>query len=280
MKITLSKVPPYLKGLLRSPLRSGEHNVGSTKRDTMKTKHLVRFYNRVAHYDADIELADIVKINTTAGKLHTPGAPYLFDGLMQEQHPRLAVREPTTHNRRLAINHLKATLCASFLKDVYEDATFYLLAILQSAARNGLDPDRLIGEHKVSFEGNDILAAGDWSTVVKMVATSVFRRLENERTTKELLKKMNAKLMLEVPQKKIDNALPYFEIRHLLVHADGVADKKFCISFPAFGATPGKKIKLDHRLLQAARKATLALVEAFDGKVVANEIIAPSEMQP
>jgi hypothetical protein len=246
----------------------------------MKTKSHVRFFSRAAHLDADIELADVFKIAIGQGALTANPGQYLFDHVNAQQHPRLASRTVSVHNRTLAANHLKATLCASFLKDIYEDMTQYLLEILEAAARHGLDPNRLIGEHKVSLEANDILAAGSWPNIVRVVSQSVFRKLEGERSTKNLLQKINTKLGLGVTQATIDAALPYFEIRHLLVHADGKADQKFCSAFPAFGATAGEKISLDHGILQEARVAIFALIDEFDQKVVAKNVVAASELQP
>lgn len=246
----------------------------------MKTKYLVKFLNRAAHLDADIELADIVAIASKSGALYTAGSPHLFDAVVPEQHPRLAARTNNAYNRKMAIRHLKASLCASFLKEAYEDVTAYMQDILEAAARNGLDPNRLIGEHKVSFEANDILRAQNWHAVVHLVTKSVFRKLENEKSTKDLLKSMNTKLNLGVTQTKIDAALPFLEIRHLLVHADGIADAAFCNSYPTFGASVGVKIKLDFTVLQNARTALLELVQQFDEKVIACNVVASADTQP
>jgi hypothetical protein len=246
----------------------------------MKTKSHVRFFSRAAHLDVDIELADVMRISIQGGLLSGAGNQYIFDKVNPQQHPRLASRANTNESRKLAANHLKATLCEAFLKNIYEDISQYFLEILTSAARNGLDPNRLIGEHKVTFDANTILQAGSWDKVVSLVTQSVFRKLENERSTKDLLEKMNGKLNLGVLQATIDSALPYFEVRHLLVHSDGKADQKFCSSFPTFGATVGQKIKLDYVLLQNARTAICQLVEEFDQKIVANNVVAANELQP
>lgn len=246
----------------------------------MKTKYFAKFLSRAAHLDADIELADVVAIASKKGALHTAGSTYLFDEVVPAQHPRLAARASNAHNRKIAIRHLKASLCASFLKEAYEDVTAYMQDILEAAARNGLDPNRLIGEHKVTFEANDILRAQNWNAVVHLVAKSVFRKLENERSTKDLLKSMNTKLNLGVNQAKIDAALPFLEIRHLLVHADGIADDNFCNSFPAFGASPGTKLKLDFAVLQSARTALLELVKQFDKKVISCNVVPAADTQP
>lgn len=246
----------------------------------MKTKLFARFLSRSAHLDADIELADVLKIAIGGGALHTAGNPHLFDCVNPAQHPRLAARSNSMNSRKNAANHLKATLCSSFLKDIYEDMTQYLQDVLAAAARNGLDPNRLIGEHKVTFEANDVLSAGGWPRVVEMVSVSVFRRLEGERSTKTLLQKINTKLDLGVTATKINAALPYLELRHLLVHADGKADQAFCTAFPAFGATAGQKVALDYRLLHRARLAIVALVTEFDQKVVAKNLVHAGELQP
>jgi hypothetical protein len=245
----------------------------------MKTKSHSRFFNRAAHLDADIELADILKIAIAGGALTANDGPYLFDQVNPQQHPRLAARKNNSNNRKIAVNHLKATLCASFLKDIYEDAMQYFSEILEAASRHGLDPNRLIGEHKISIETNEILLAGSWSNVVHMVSQSVFRRLEGERNTKKLIEKMNSKLALGVAGITIEAALPYFEIRHLLVHNDGKADQKFCDAFPGFGAAPNHKLILDYSVLKNARSAVFALIDEFDRQIVSSNVVSTSELQ-
>jgi hypothetical protein len=117
----------------------------------MKTKAYVRFLNRVAHFDADMELADVVNIAKDAGKLHSDQAQHMFDDVNPARHPRLAERANSDGGRTIAVGHLKTTLYSSFLKDIYEDLYAYMQEILAEAARNGLDPNRLVGEHRVSL---------------------------------------------------------------------------------------------------------------------------------
>jgi hypothetical protein len=239
----------------------------------MKTKFRSRFLSRMANFDADVELADILKIAIHRGALSGAGGPYIFDSVNERQHPRLAARAATTPNRKRAANHLKATLAAAYLKDIYEDLTEYFVFLLRAAAINGLDPNRLIGEHKVSFDANDILKAGSWPGVVELVSRSVFRKLEGERSTRDLLQKLNSKLDLGVRQETIDASLPYLELRHLLVHADGVADSTFCRSYPTIPATPGTKVEITYDLLLAAKESVVKLVVEFDRKVVSKGVV-------
>jgi hypothetical protein len=205
---------------------------------------------------------------------------YVFTAVNPQRHPKLAARAATTQSRTLAVNHLRATLCEAYIKNIYEDATQYIFEIVKLAARNGLDPNRFIGEHKVSFEANEILLAGSWNNVLEMVAESVYRRLENERSTKALFQKTSQKLNLGVAQATIEVALPYFEVRHLLVHADGRFDRNFCLCFPGFGAIAGQKIKLDYNFLQNAKVAIFNLINEFDRQIVANNVVPAGELQP
>ena len=246
----------------------------------MKTKAHVRFFSRAAHLDTDIEMADVLKISIAQGALNANGGQFIFDAVNAQQHPRLAARANTSPSRQLVANHLKATLCEAFLKNIYEDLVQYFSEVLKAAAKNGLDPNRLIGEHKVSFEANDVLAAGSWLSVVELVASQVFRKLENERSTKNLITKMNVKLNLGVKQATINAALPFLEVRHLLVHSEGKADAVFCNSFPTFGVVRGEKIKLDYTLLQKARVAITNLVNEFDQKIISKNVVAANETQP
>jgi hypothetical protein len=239
----------------------------------MKTKFYSRFISRMANFDADVELADILKIAIHRGALKSSDSPYLFDSVNIRQHPRLAARTATVSNQKQAANHLKATIAAAYLKDIYEDLSDYFVSLLRAAAANGLDPNRLIGEHKVTFDANDILKAGSWDSVLELVSKSVFRKLEGEKSTREILQKMNAKLNLGVRSETIEGALPYLELRHLLVHADGIADAQFCRAYPIVSATVGEKVEISYELLQSAKEAIVKLIAEFDRKVVSKKVV-------
>lgn len=62
--------------------------------------------------------------------------------------------------------------------------------------------------------------------------------------------------------------MPYLELRHLLVHADGKADKNFCASYPEMGATEGDSVKLTFEVASAARIKVVALIKNYDKCVV------------
>src|SRR5262245_32113197 len=246
----------------------------------MKTKYLIKFLNRLAHYDADLELADILVQAARTGAIAARSGKYIFPFVDPTKHPRLAARKPTDTGRRIAIGHLMNTLYGAFIKDLYEDVGAYAADLLAGAARAGLSPDRLIGEHRMTFDANDLLRCQSWNGVVSMVSKSLFRAMENERSTARLLSALNKKLDLKVPDTSISAALPYFELRHLLVHADGVADEAFCRANPNFGATPGNAVVLTFQLVAGGRKCVVDMVTEFDRCAVLNGIVLREDLHP
>jgi hypothetical protein len=244
----------------------------------VKTKYLVRFLNRIAHFEADLELVDVVNIASKKGLLSTKGTR-LFDLVSPSKHPRLANRQSSDGGRSLAMKHLRRTVASSFLKDLYEDVGAYLTDLIAGAARNGMAADRLIGEHKVSFEANDILKCKSVDEIVGLVAQSVFRKLEDERSTLKVLQAIDKKLGLGVKEAYRTGALPFLEMRHLLVHQDGIVDDAFAARYPNFGSV-GQPLDLGHQVIVAARDAIVAMVVHYDECVVAKNVLAVTDLQP
>ena len=265
--------------LANQPDDTGASQILPTWRSSVKTKTYVRFLNRAAHFDADIELVDVFALGTRSGALVPASGTPLFEGVDQEKHPRLANRQ-ANDNRKLALTHLKRTLAAAFIKDLYEDVSTYLTDLLAAAARSGLSPDRLVGEHKMSLDANDLLRCQSWENVVQMVSRQLFRRLEDEKSTIKLLTAVDKKLDLGADATLREEALPYLELRHLLVHADGVADEAFCRRYPSLAAVPGEAIALNGRVVKAAREKVVAMVQNYDECAVAKLGLPNEDLQP
>jgi hypothetical protein len=243
----------------------------------MKTKFLLTFLNRAAHFDADIELADVLEIAIGAGKLSSPD--FIFEGVTADKHPRLAGRKISDQNRKIASGHLSNTIRASFVKDIYEDFSIYITDLIRGCAEKGLNPDRLIGEHKFQIDANQLIRCGSWDAVLALIAENLFRRLEGERSTIKLVTAIDAKLGLKLDAKIYEKALHYLELRHLLIHRDGIADKEFCDSHPIFNLKPGDKVILTYLLIDDLRKKITALAKHIDEKVVEQNLIAAAHLQ-
>lgn len=246
----------------------------------MKTKQLVRFLNNAAHMDADLELIDIIQNAITNNKLNSDDSPYILDYVDPEKHYKLTSRANSDHSRRLAVNHLKTTIRAAFIKSLYENTSIYFQDILKAATKKGLDADRLIGEHSINMSSKELVRIGSYEKIIEKISSEIFRQLENEKSTKTLIEKMDKKLGLNIDEEIIQTAIPYLEIRHILVHRQGKADKQFCDRFPLIDAEVNKLINLKHSLILKARMAIVTLVKEFDKKIVAYGLVETTELQP
>ena len=240
----------------------------------MQTKARLKFYNRVAHYEADIELIDILSTAVQNKKISSD--KFIFEGVTEKKHPRLANREPSINNQVIAIGHLNNTVCASFIKDLYEDFSSYLLDIVKCCAKKGLSPERLIGEHRFDIDANKILALGSWDAVVALISESLFRKLENERSTKSLIKAIDKKLSLKIEESIYDGAMPYLDMRHILVHRDGCIDKEFVENYPHLGFKQGSYIE-GYKVTTKARTKIFALLDHIDTKVIELGLVDTSD---
>ena len=246
----------------------------------MKTKHLVKFLNNSAHLDTDLEFIEIINLANNDGRFKQEKSSYIFDFVDSTKHPKLSTRANSDQGRRLAMNHLKNTVRTAFIKRLYETTTIYFRDIVKSATEKGLDADKLIGEHSINLSSRELIKIGSYDKIIEKISTAIFRQLENEKSTKKLIDKLDKKLGLGIGSEIISNALPYLEIRHLLVHNDGKADKEFCDTFPFIPAEERKAIKLTHELITNARIALITLIKEFDKKVVEKGLVEDSELQP
>jgi len=244
----------------------------------MGSKVRVKFLNRAARYDGDIEFVDVIYSAVLANHLTPEGGVPLFTGIDVSRHPRLASQKPSSDNRRHVAGHLRRSVYASYIKDLYEDFAEYLMEII-SVARKGSKPTDIAREHKVTLEAGEILDCGSMEDVLDLVAASFFDRLEQMSNTKRILLLLNEGLGLDLDTSLLAAAQPYVELRHLLVHADGVASPTFCAEFPDFKAFPNETIRVTDGTVRDARSVVTALVEHIDSKAVAVGLVTAADMQ-
>jgi len=195
-------------------------------------------------------------------------------------HPVIAKRKVWDNGRKAASLHLNKTLRAAYIKDLYEDFSQYLAEIVQACARKGLSPDRFIGKHGFSIEANDLLKLGSWDAVIAHVSAKLFRAVESEKSTMKLISAIDAKLDLKLDAATCDAALPNLDLRHLLVHRDGVPDKEYCDKYPKMKAVPGTEMTLRLSLVSDARTAIHELARHIDYKIVSLKLVLPEDLQP
>lgn len=245
------------------------------KNQLMKSKGFLRFCNRLQYFIADNEMINILLKN----KERIAGTSHLFKDMTAEEHPTLIAYANTHHSRKLAIYHLRKTLLVAFIKEQYEEVTEYLRYVLEHAARNGAEIGRLVGEHKVNFDANFILSAPNHDVIRKAVTDLIFQQLENEKSTLELIKKIDKKLDLKISSQTIEDALPYLLIRHIFVHSDGKPDKEFKEKYPEFKLNQKGQIDLLKLSLVDIQEKVKKLIESIDKKMLNKNYFPSKEIQ-
>jgi len=242
----------------------------------MRSKALVRFLSRAARFNDDLELIAVVGIAIERGALTPDGGAPLFVHVDRESHPRLAKAKPTEHNRQLVLGHLRKTVYGSYIKDLYEDFVGYIGDIVSSAARKGLAPQVLQGEYKIQLSAAELLECGSWDGVLAAIVAALHQRLDIMGTHKTIAF-LDKRLGLALDSEIVDRAMSFLELRHLLVHCDGIADETFCARHPKLCAYP-ESVRLDEPVARDAFAAIAALVEHIDKSAVNAGILASEDV--
>ncbi len=245
----------------------------------MKTKAYHAFEQKIIYFDDDIALIDVLRESVIRGDLTDPGSEFVLKNIDPAKHDHLKRRKNSDGSRKLLINHLRQTVYSSYVKDMYEEVTHYLRTILEKSAENGFDAGRIIGEHSAKFDAKAILAIGNWESVAKLIADSIFQALEAEKSTLKLFEKISNKLALGIDNALIEAALPYLEVRHFLVHADGKAPDEFKQKYPHI-SIKGGYFQLNYTFVSNLKNTTKALIKAYDEAVVAANLLKAIDLQP
>lgn len=237
----------------------------------MPTKALNRFIDRVVSYESDLELNDVL-IRNFLDRPNSQDSIAIAIGVDAARYPRLGSRVNSKNSRNIVGLHLKRTLYIGFIKELYEDFADYLSTSLARAALAGVDPNRFVGEVRLDLHATEIIGAGSWEAVVRLMSEKIFRALENERSTITLIDKIGKRLGLRLEKNILDAAIPYLDARHILVHRDGLVDEVYRNKYPTI-ALDGDKIVLNHVVVTAAKQAVRALAEHIDEKLLAQGLV-------
>lgn len=242
----------------------------------MPTKAFRRFEQRADSYGADLELCDLL-VRSFIGRANSASNLAIDLGADAARYPFLARRTNTLASRRICGNHLKSTLYTAFVKDLYEDFSEYLATIMANAAIKGVNPARFVGNIKLDLHATDILSAGSWDGAVRTISDSIFRKLENERNTRDLIRKASDRLGLNIDQALLDAAMPYLDARHMLVHRDGKTDEQYRNDYPAITLRE-QKIVVDFGFVSAAKTVISGLAKEIDEKLIAADLVRRQDL--
>lgn len=242
----------------------------------MPTKAFHRFAQRIRYYESDVELCDLLVESFLKGpNTETNIAENL--GGSGGTHSVLNSRDNTRASRNTCGNHLRATMATAYIKDLYEDFSEFIADTMAKAAMKGVNPAKFIGDVNINVQARDILATSSWEGTVNLISSEIFRKLENERSTKDLVKKASMRLGLQIDSGLLDAAMPYFDTRHILVHRDGKTDQKFRDDHPAI-RLKASKIIVDLALAKSAKTAVADLAFDIDAKIISADLVRPQDI--
>lgn len=240
----------------------------------MRSKNRMTYENRMLHHLADLELIDVFRTLNLNGSLTPEDNSTLFSQLQREKHPILSNRKNVKKNRDMAIFHLRQTVYSAFIKDIYEELYRFLKSTIFEAVQNlKIDPDRLLGDQKINLSAKEILKLANITAVNEKIIDTLFQALEAEQSTIKLITKTRDKLGLTFDTTLIENALPYLELRHKLVHADGKLDTDFKTKYPMIPFTSKGYANLSYSTMQEAYEKITALIIAIDEDALKKRLV-------
>ena len=244
----------------------------------MASKAFQRFKDRMKSCAEDMELADILvdRFRVTADSDQT-----LCEALGGDpkRHSLIHGRKNTAASRSIVAGHFRKTVQVAFVKDLHEDFSEYLATSLGRAALTGVDPNRYTGEVKIDIKAAELLAAGSWEAVVSLISNRIFRALENEKSTSKLIRKISDRLGLQLDEAILNEAMPYLDARHMLVHADGGTDEAYREAYPGVELDADNRIVINYSFVSSALTKVKALVTHVDKKFVENNLVPAQHLQ-
>lgn len=242
----------------------------------MTSKALYRFTQRLRSYETDLELADLL-IRNFLGLPNSGGTVSDAIGGRPDAYVRLNACRNTAQSRKVVGLHLKSTIHVAFIKELYEDFSEFLATSLSRAALAGVDAARFAGEVKLDIHAKEILQAGSWDAVIRLISEKIFRALENERNTRVLIQKMSVRVGLQLEDAILTAAMPYLDARHILVHRDGKPDTLYLNSYPDIPLMNGN-IVLNYDFVSHARRTVWALADHIDTRMIDANLVRRQDM--
>ena len=125
----------------------------------------------------------------------------------------------------------------------------------------------------------EIIKLGTYENIEKKIIDDIFRKLEDERSTKKLLQKILkcADLISKVDESIIEQTLQYLELRHLIIHHKSIVDEKYATIYGSL-FTPqlvtGNKIPRTFETCKNSFENTLKLCKLIDKELIYGGFIA------
>ncbi len=157
--------------------------------------------------------------------------------------------------------------------ELYNAFKSYLKEILKEMYSK--DPMKIVGKvNTQSLTYVEIVTLGSYENISEKMTNSVFRKLEDEKSTPKLLEKILCHTSISLDESLKNKALMYLEMRHLIIHNDGKADERFKQSYGTL-----LRLKADDKLpttfdtVREAIQCINSLSEAIDIDLITSGLL-------
>lgn len=218
-----------------------------------------------------VDLA-IKKIFTTTRQHHQHGGTILDAlGVDNQRYDRL--RHPVNHDARV-FNFSRAQNIEHVISSLYRLFTEYMQgALTEIYATN---PLLAAGKAPGALHYVEIIKLGSFDAIADKIVANVFRKLENERSTVQLLDKVLDHTGVNLDPDQKEKALMYLEMRHLFVHNNGKIDEPFHVRYGHLMTTNvGNKLPTRFSIASNAIATIDTILRDIDTQLIALNFARP-----
>lgn len=234
----------------------------------METVPFQRFRARIEYLQQHMQVVDlaITKIAATTRQSHQNGGTILDAlGINNQRYDRL--RHPVNHDSRV-FNFSRAQNVEHAVVSLYRYFTEYMHGALSEIYAT--NPLVAAGKAPGALQYAELVKLGSYDAIAEKIVGSVFRKLENERSTVQLLEKVLDHTGVNLDPKQKEKALMYLEMRHLFIHNHGKVDEPFHARYSHLVASKvGNKLPTRFNIASNAISAVETMLRDVDTQLIA-----------
>jgi hypothetical protein len=173
------------------------------------------------------------------------------------------------------LNYSKSKNYEFSIIELYNAFSVYMKSILGEMYKH--NPLCVVGKAtgNPNFSFLELIKLASYEKIEDEMINTVFRRLEDEKSTVKLLDKIlkHTNIQLQDPLKT--KALMYLEMRHLFIHNNGKADDNFSKTYKEYiNITANSKLQRNFNTVNTAIQTVYELVETIDTELLLSKFVS------
>ena len=248
--------------------------------NTSETKSYQKFRSRIQYLEMHTQTIDAA-LNVMRHNIASSDdkKTSLAEILGFEANRYSQLNHPTREKDRI-INHSRARNSEYAVITLYSYFTEYLQNILgEIYAHKPLD---VVGKspNELKFSYAEIVKLGSFEAISEKMIANVFRNLENQKSTIELLDKILTRTVT-IDENIKTKGLKYLDMRHLFVHGSGIVDQDFVRKYGEDTSLKvGDDLPTTYGNAKAAIEAVTLLCSTIDQSLISNGFVKSRILEP